>query len=134
MAASNEHHILGQQFRNNVVVQMLTSQTGFSIDTPQNLTGLPVDKNVALAARRASHPGGHLASYFDGQAEFLERIEDSADFQLAQNGDAGAANRIRTKVDDFIGVMEIELTKADGRLRPNTGTQYLFPPRNRDNQ
>src|SRR4051794_27004316 len=82
-----EHHIVpqGDRFESHVVIQDLTYNGLFDIQSSFNKQELPADQETAELFDSSPHTGNHLSSYYNGVQNFLDAQIDLDRWDAANN-------------------------------------------------
>ena len=130
------HHVIEQEaFRRSALLQALSKQGLFDLNSPRNLLNLPDDPALAKQLGISPHPGGPLGEYSRGVRGQLAELENSADGKSAMRGDRAAAQRVALQVQELSDTLKTGMINGDlhsntpqgmTRERANEGIKRFF--------
>lgn len=110
------HHCIEQNnvFDRSPLLQELTRQGLYDIDSSRNTIYLPSEKALGAELGVSPHPGGHLQSYTKIVVDELEKVESGADWQAyAETGDDAAIRRVAQAVNKLEDTLKTALVNGD---------------------
>lgn len=124
------HHVLPQSLARHPVINFLANR--FNIDGIRNRMALPATQNLADDLKSSPHSGGHLASYYDGFDEYLDKVNLTDEFKA---GVAGREWQLDSVVSDLNKLLAAaKYAQANGHLFPNTPTGMTREQANETNE